>query len=184
MNLGGINWLDLVLFLAGIVGLGVGFAQGLLRQVIGLAALYIAAILAAQYFNPAGNFLRSILFQPTSRFLNALAFLIIIGGVWLIVTWLAFDAYQNTKIRLFPLLDHLGGSLLGLVSIIVAITFILPVINFAVSEPWPGNETLRFIIVAAVKTSRLVPIFDALKPMILSALGPWLPFGLPSIFTF
>ncbi len=182
MNLGGLNWLDLVLLLVAIISLGVGFAQGMLRQIIGLAALYIATILGAQYHNPVSNFIRAILFQPTSRFLTAIAFFIIVIAVWSLITWLAFDAYRDTKIKLVPLIDQFGGSVLGLTTTIVTLTLILPVVAFAVTEPWPGNEALQFAISTGLRTSRLVPLFDALKPMILSTLGPWMPLGLPSIF--
>jgi uncharacterized membrane protein required for colicin V production len=180
--LGGLTWLDLGILLVGIVSLGIGFAQGMLRQIIGLAALYIAAILGAQYYIVLSNFIRAILFQPTSRFLNAIAFTLIVFAVWLLITWLAFDAYRSTKVKLFPLIDQFGGSVLGLVTMIVTLALILPVVRFAVGESWPGNETLRYTISTQLDTSRLVPVFEALKPLILSTVGPWLPLGLPSIF--
>ena len=182
MNLGGINWVDLIIFLLAMISLVVGFVQGMLRQVIGLAALYIATILGTQYYTVLGDFIRSIMFQPTSRFLNALSFFFIVIVVWSLISWLAFDAYSSTKLRFFPLLDQLGGSLLSFATAISAITLILPVIAFMVGDPWPGNESYRVILQAGLQTSRLVPYFENLKPLLLSALLPWLPLGLPSLF--
>jgi len=182
MNQSGLDWIDWILILLIITSLGIGFAQGMLRQIIGLAALYIAMILAAQYYVAVSDLIRAVIFQPTNRFLNAIAFFIIAVVVWSLISWMAFDAYRSTKVRLFPLLDQFGGSILSLVSAIVALTLILPVILFMVGEPWPGNETIRVGIESGMQASRLVPLFTAIKPAILSSLSPWLPMGLPSIF--
>lgn len=182
MNLGGLNWVDLIVLLALLTSLGIGFAQGMLRQVIGIAALYIATILGAQYYTALSNFIRAIIFQPTSRFLNVIAFLIIVIAVWSLISWLAFDAYSTTKIRLIPILDQLGGSLLAMVSTTATLVLLLPVIAFALEDPWPGNEAVRISLQLGLDTSRLVPLIYGLKPLILSAIAPWLPAGLPSIF--
>ena len=182
MNLGGLNWVDLIVLFLAIAALAIGFAQGMLRQVIGLAAFYIATILGAQYYTLMGDFIRALMFQPTSRFLNAISFFIIVVVVWSLISWLAFDAYSSTKLRLFPLVDQLGGSILSLATVVATLTLVLPVFAFAVGETWPGNETLRVIVDAGLHTSRLVPFFEALKPIILSGLLPWLPMGLPSLF--
>ena len=182
MNLSVLNWIDLILLLLIVTSLAIGFAQGMLRQIIGLAALYIAMILAAQYYILVGDLIRAIMFQPTSRFLNAIAFFIIVIVVWSLISWMAFDAYGSTKLRLFPLIDQLGGSILSLTTVMVALTLVLPVIFFMVGEPWPGNETWRSGIELGLQASRLVPIFTSMKLAILSSLAPWLPIGLPSIF--
>ena len=182
MNLGGLNWIDLIVMLALFTSIGIGFAQGMLRQVIGIAALYIATILGAQYYTVLGNFIRAIIFQPTSRFLNVISFLIIVIAIWSLISWLALDAYTSTKVHFFPLIDQLGGSLLALVSVTAMLVMVLPVIAFAVGDPWPGNEAIRANIQLGLETSRLVPLIYDLKPLILSALSPWLPAGLPSIF--
>ena len=181
--LGGFNWLDLVILLLLIVSLGIGYVQGLLRQIIGLAALYIATILGTQYHTILSGWIRFIIFQPSpSKFLNALSFFIIVFVVWSVISWLVYDVYRSAKLRLFPLIDQLGGSIIGLVTAVCAITMILPVIAFAVSEPWPWSEAARFSVAAGLQTSRLVSVFDSFKYLLLNAIGPWLPAGLPSIF--
>ncbi len=184
MNLlGGFNWLDLFLLLLAITSIGLGYQQGLLRQVIGLAALYIAAILGAQYFSVVGAWIRFITFQPNpNRFLNAISFFIIVVVVWLILTWLAFDAYRSVKFKLVPLIDQLGGGIIALVAMLITTSLVLSVVLFSIGETWPGGETVRMMIGAALETSRLVPMFESYKPMLLNTLGPWLPAGLPAIF--
>lgn len=183
MNLGGLNLIDLLLMGLFVAAMAIGYIQGLLRQVIGLAVLYVAAILGAQYFPTVSDWL-VIVFRLTAptRFVNAAAFFLIVIVVALLLNVLAFDAYRATKLHLFPLVDHFGGSLLGLAMVIIAITLILPVVNFAMVAPWTGSDSIRLMIRDSVHTARLVPFFDALKPALLSTLGPWLPAGMPAIF--
>jgi uncharacterized membrane protein required for colicin V production len=184
MNLiAGFNWLDFLFFFVIIVSMAIGFATGLLRQVIGLAALYIGAILAAQYYTVISDFIRRLAEQSSStRFLNAFAFFVILIAVSSVINWLAYDAYRSTRIRLAPLVDQLGGTILGLVTIAITISLVLPVISFATGEPWPWSEATRQFVIGGFKTSHALPIFDQVKPFLLSALRPWLPAGLPALF--
>lgn len=184
MNLiGGFNWLDILIFFLIIMSMAVGFAQGLLRQVIGLAALYIGAILGAQYYTVIGDIIRTLSLQTSSnRFLNAFSFFVILIFVTSVINWLAYDAYRSTRIRLVPLIDQLGGTLLGLATMMILLSIVLPVISFSTSEPWPWSETARQFILDGLGTSHLLPIFDNFKPLLLNALRPWLPSGLPSLF--
>ncbi|MBI4787274.1 MAG: CvpA family protein [Chloroflexi bacterium] len=180
--LGGFNWLDVLVLFALIIGLGVGYAQGMLRQMIGLAALYVGAILGAQYYTVIAGAIRFVFNNAPSRFVNALGFFAILLIVTSLINWLAFDAYRSTNLKLFPIIDHLGGSILGLITTVIVISLFLPIVTFGAAEPWPWAEQTRLLIVAGIQTSRLLPIFDLFKPGLLNALGPWLPGGLPSIF--
>ncbi len=180
--IGGFNGLDIFIFALVIVGIGVGLAQGLLRQVIGLAALYIGAILGAQYYSVLSGFLRFILLSAPSKFLNALSFFIILIAVYTLINLLANDAYQSTKLKIFPGVDQLGGALVGLVAPIITLTLALPVLTFATSESWPFFDQTRFIVIEMLETSRFLSVLEYFKPIILSAIGPWLPAGLPALF--
>jgi uncharacterized membrane protein required for colicin V production len=185
MNLiAGFNWLDFLIFFLIIASMAVGFATGLLRQVISLAALYIASILGAQYYTVVSGWISRFSLQSGNRFQDAFAFLVIVIVVSSIINWLAFDAYRSTRIRLVPLVDQLGGAILGLVTMVITISLVLPVIAFATGEPWPWSEPTRQLVMTGMQTSRVLPIFEQLKPLLLSALRPWLPAGLPSIFNF
>jgi uncharacterized membrane protein required for colicin V production len=185
MNLiAGFNWLDFVIIFLIIAGMAIGLTQGLLRQMIGLAALYIGTILGAQYYRVIGDWIRTLAFQSAApnKILNAFSFFLILIFVSSIINWLAYDAYRSTKLQLAPLLDQLGGALLGLVTMIILISIMLPVLGFATSEPWPWNEPARQFIADGMQSFRLLPVFNELKPLLLSVLGPWLPAGLPSLF--
>lgn len=178
------NWLDLIIFLTLLFALALGFAQGILRQVIGLAAFYIAIILGAQYYYPASQFVRGIMFVRTNALLESIVFLVIVIAVWLLLTWLAFDAYRSTKIHFAPLLDQLGGSIIALATAVAALALIAPVVNFMVSEPWTGAENVYQIFSSAMRTSILVKQLLIMKGQLITAIEPWMPYGIPSIFQF
>ncbi|MBI3741732.1 MAG: CvpA family protein [Chloroflexi bacterium] len=178
----GFNWVDILIFALVVAGIGVGFSQGLLRQVIGLAGLYMGAILGAQYYSVVAGAVGFVFFSAPSRFVNAVAFFFILLVSSAIIEWLVQDVLQTTKLQLLPVLDQLGGAILGLVRPIIILTLALPVIQFATSEPWPFIEQTRFLVTSGLQTSRLLIVFEYFKPFILSAVGPWLPAGLPSLF--
>jgi hypothetical protein len=197
----GLNWLDLLILLLAILSLVVGFVQGMLRQVIGLAALYLATILGAQYHSLVAVWIRALTFQAhPSRIVNAVAFLIIVVVVTFLLSWLANDAYHSTReqsrvllrrkdaqslppmLKIFALVDPIGGGIMALATLIIATSLVLSVLLFSVGEPWPGNESLRFTLSGGLNSSFLVPIFESFKDALLKAIIPWLPAGLPAIF--
>lgn len=178
------NWLDLTIFFIMLAALAVGFAQGILRQVINLAAFYIAIILGAQYYYPASQFLRGIMFVRTNPLLESIVFLVIVIAVWMLLTWLAFDAYRQTKIHFAPLLDQLGGSVIALATLVAALALIAPVVSFMISEPWTGAENAYQIFASAMRTSVLVKQLLVLKGQLIAAITPWMPYGIPSILAF
>lgn len=182
MGLAGFNWVDLTILLIGVFSLVIGYVQGMLRQFVWLAALYIAMILGAQYHALVGNWIRAITFQThPSRIVNVVAFLIIVIVVSFLLSWLASDAYPTEKLKLFPLLNQIGGSILALATTVAALSILLWLVRFSVGEPWPENESIRFTIASGLQTSLLVPFFDALKGPLLETIKLWLP-ALPSIF--
>ncbi len=175
-------WLDIVILLLLIVGLAIGYAQGLVRQVIGLAALYIGAILGAQYYTVVAGWVHALFPGPSSRAVNAFGFFVILIAVVSLLNWLAFDAYHATKLNLFPLIDHMGGSILGLITTVIIISFCVPILTFATGEPWPWSEAARYNLITGLQSSRFLVVFQLFTPGLLGTLAPWLPNGLPSIF--
>ncbi len=183
MGLAGLNWIDLTILLIAVFSLVIGSVQGMLRQIVWLAALYIATILGAQYHSLVGGWIRALTFQAhPSRIVNVVAFLIIVVVISFLLSWLASDAYPTEKLKFFPLVNQIGGSILALATMVVMISVLLWVVAFSVGETWPGNESLRFTLVGGLQSSLLVPLFESFKEPLLKTIIPWLPAGLPSIF--
>jgi uncharacterized membrane protein required for colicin V production len=179
----GLNWVDVVLLILAAVSLVVGYVQGLLRQVISLAALYIAIILGAQYYAPFAAWMRAVTFQPNlSRISNMIAFFVIVLLVYTVLTFLAQDAYERTRLKIFPVVDQFGGSILALATLVIMAVLSLAVLQFSIVEPWPGLEAAHDQIASGLGSSSLVLLLETNKEMLLNTLRPWLPAGLPSIF--
>lgn len=178
-----INWLDYVLILLMIVGVSVGYFQGLLRQVLNLASMYLAAILAAQYFHLLANWFRANLVTTPGLLLNAGAFFLIMLAVTGLLNFLTYDAYKNTKLSLFPLLDRFGGMLLGLIASWILISLALNALTLATStQYWSSAEQFRQMLRSGIVQSIISAGTATTLPAILGAISPWLPAGLPSIF--
>jgi uncharacterized membrane protein required for colicin V production len=177
------DWLDYVLLIVLLAGLTVGYVQGLLRQVINLAAMYLAAILAAQYFHVLGNFLKSQLATTPGTLLNAASFFLVMFAVTALLNFLTFDAYKNTKLTLFPLLDRVGGMILGVIASWILITLAISVLAAAAStQYWASGEHFRQMLKDGIQGSQIALVTESTLPNILGAIKPWLPTGLPAIF--
>lgn len=179
---GGFSWIDLVILL--IIGGGVlrGYTQGLLRQIVGLAVLYLATILATQNYLPLSNWVYSIYHLPATRLANALTFLFILFTVSFLINLLADDAYRMTKVKIAPVVDQLGGAFLGLVTVIIVLIFLLPILRFVSNEPFPYFDGLRVAILQGLQGSQFLPLILYYRPIVLGTITPWIPGGLPSIF--
>lgn len=177
------NWFDLVLFALLIGGLAVGYSQGLWRQVLGLAAMYLGAIVASQYYFSLGAALQGSMKTTPGLALHAVAFFIIMFLVMAILNYFALDATKMIT-RLPSLIDHLGGMVLGLAATWILLTVIVSILPVMTISEWPGAEGAREVISVGVRDSILAHTVQSNLPMVLSSLKPWLPGGIPNIFSF
>jgi hypothetical protein len=149
---------------------------------MGLAALYHRDHHRHAIFYPIFWLLAFYLFLTESRLWSAVAFFTILLGVTAIINFLAGDAHRLAKLSMFPLLDHLTGMILGLITIVVILSLVLPILTFVTSEPLPYFEDTRSNFALGMQTARTMPLFQAVKPLILNAITPWIHGGLPSLF--
>lgn len=180
----GFNWFDLVLILLLLVGMAVGYSQGMVRQVIGLAALYISFVIATQFFQGLSRLVSDLVNAPPTTLANALSFFGIFFLILAIVNFLGIDAYKMTRLRPVPILDHIGGMLLGVVSMWIILTIATNVLIFAVNtQGWTSNaESVRVILKYGLDGSRIAEVTGSTLPMIVATIRPWLPAGIPALF--
>ena len=182
--MGGFNWIDIVIIILLLSGMVIGFTQGLIRQLIGLGAMYIGLVLATQFFRPLSQLAGDALNSQPNTLSNAGAFFVILFLAMGIINYFGLDAYKSTKIRLIPFVDQISGIVLGSISMWIILSVAVNVVIFAVNtQIWPGNSELaRALLKQGLEESRLAEITSSTLPMIVSTIKPWLPGGLPALF--
>lgn len=177
------NWVDLLLIIMLLIGMVVGYAQGLIRQIIGLAAVYVALVIATQFFIPLSQAISSLTLNQPSTLSNATSFFVILLIVIILLNILGQDAFRRVRFSVVPLLDRLGGMILGVVSMWVLLTVVVNVLTFAINaQSWGTAESYRFILDNGISNSRVAAVTDTTLPMIVAAIRPWLPTSLPALF--
>ena len=114
-TIAGFSWFDLILMAVLVMGLMVGYGQGLVRQVLGLGVLYIGTILGAQYFSVVAGLIQYVFGNASVNLVNAIGFFLVLLIVSAMISWLVFDAYHVRQLKHFPRLDHIGGRHFGAV---------------------------------------------------------------------
>ncbi len=186
-----LNWMDFAFILLLLAGMLIGYAQGLLRQIITLAALYLGAIVGAQYFRFLANAFKPLLPTTPGTVLNMVAFFIILFVVMIILMLLGRDAF-NIKLKLIPWFNHLCGMVLGLVTIWIILTLVANILTFTVNVPWDLQtqdaqawkqaDQMRQTLRDGLDGSLFVDYTKYTFPAIISAIKPWLPAGMPALF--
>jgi len=179
-----LNPFDVLIALALIGSVIYGFLRGLVRMLLSLAVLYIAAVLAMAFYELIGermNYLSGG--QLTLTVSQGIAFLLILVLTTLIVNFALSRAFKDTNLPGIRQIDQLGGLVIGFVLFAVWIGLILVGVLYVLNTPGAGSDALRANILGYASTSRLVPIFYQFLPIVLATLRPWIPRGqLPDIF--
>jgi len=179
-----LNILDLaiVAFLA--ISFLFGWFQGLLRQLLGLAGLYVALVLGAQYYRPLARWIIALMPNALPVVVDAVAFFFIFGLVMVVFNWIGHQIYANMRLPFIGCLDGLAGAIFGLLAGCLQVIIVLTVLQFLVSINWREWESWRQAVLALIRTSTLFHPLLASAPAIFALIKPWLPAGLPAIFTY
>jgi uncharacterized membrane protein required for colicin V production len=178
------NALDLIILALLAAGILAGWKQGLIRQLLGMAAFYVALVLGAQYHRLVGGWVMSVDPNATWVAVDALAFIFLFVVVLLTFTWVGRQVYADTHIPFFALLDGLTGAVFGVLAACLQVIIALSLVRFVLSISWFEWEGTRQVILQAFRTSALEPIFVGAAPMLYVLIRPWLPSGLPALFSF
>jgi membrane protein required for colicin V production len=147
-----VNGFDIALLVVACVLVLVGMIKGLVRILIGIAALIAAFALAARYHRPLAERLEWISLPDEPLML--LAYLLIFLGVMLAGGLIAYLARRLIKAAMLTWADRLGGAALGLVATaLTAALIVLPIIAYS-----PRSETL-------LRSSLLAPYVTAVADM-------------------
>ena len=123
------NWLDIVFICLAGAGLVKGLYDGMIRQVVALGALILGIYLSTG----AAGFLRNYLMKldgfPEQMVYPASCFLgfVLIVGVVLLAGRVIHNLISATPLSIF---NHIGGGFLGLLLMILFMSFMLNIIEF------------------------------------------------------
>ncbi|HSJ57996.1 MAG TPA: CvpA family protein [Anaerolineae bacterium] len=178
----GINPFDVVIILALAAGLVYGFVRGLVRMVLSLLVLYIAAVLALTFHVGLGNWIYYAFLLPRQISLGA-AFLFILILASAIINFILSRTYKETELPGVRQIDQLGGLIVGFVLTSFWIGFAILVLGFFLNASIQAGETPSGLILF-FRRSTMVSMFYRFVPVVLATLRPWMPRGLPpEIFT-
>jgi uncharacterized membrane protein required for colicin V production len=125
----GLTAFDLVIFLALLAMFVVGYAQGVIRRLLGIAAVLFAIVLGSYLRAPLGSYLAN----QWTNIDDSYSFMVAFGAVF-VAAWLALSlgiqiTYRPAPLfQKYPVLDEILGGLLGVFEgliILVAIVLIL-----------------------------------------------------------
>ena len=166
-----------------------GFAQGAIRRLLGIAVILFAFLLAANLRDSLGSFLASNWTQWPREYDFMLAF-----GFLFVVASIAFSIliqglYKHTPISArAPIVDELVGGLLGLVQAVVVLGAIVIILGSFFQKSIPiADSQVQWLrdLNGAVDASATASIFrTVLLPPFLAVSAPFLPPDLRLLFPF
>ncbi len=178
-----LNGIDFLVIAVLAWGATSGFYRGLFRQVSGLLILYIATVLAAQYYRPVTQWLVG------SSEGVAVGFSIIVFLGILVFTYFLLSLIISDLLRTYgsqrPLslkgLVELGGMAVGFVQISLWVGLTLILLSFSLSVSWLDWEPARQMLLDELSHSTLASLIINYLSQASVAIEPWVPAGIPPV---
>lgn len=176
-----VNWVDVSVVVALLVGASIGLFQGLVRQIVFVLIAYVSVVLAAQYHFVVADMLEHAfpMGHPTAISLVALGLVFILSCIALNV--LTFFLFHSRAVPAVEAVDHLGGAALGTLSTWLILSFIVGIVSFSLAVPWLGWEQLERDVEIALQSSLFRQSLRSTLPLLSEAIKPWFPSGLPAL---
>ncbi len=175
------SWLDLMLVLMLVTSIALGFHHGLIRQALMLAAMYIATVLSAQYYNHISDLLMNVFPSTTRAIADSIAFVLLAILFTVGLTWLTWRGFRGTRLPAALILDNFGGAVLGSIIGLFVISLTLMIARYAVEAPWAETSSVKFALQMGLSNSMLQNVFSTPLPIVQSLLHPLVPAGIPFI---
>jgi membrane protein required for colicin V production len=152
------NWLDLVIVLALLLFTWAAFRAGLVREVVTLAATFLAIVIAGLYYDDLA--LDVLVFIDNEGATKVVAFLLLLGSIFFMGQLVAFLLQRLVSLLMLGWADRLAGAAFGFFKGLVLIEVLL--ILF-VTFPQMGLEN-------AIDGSAVAPLFLDTVPFLLRIL--------------
>jgi uncharacterized membrane protein required for colicin V production len=179
--LGGINTVDLLIFLYLIGFFVLGFAQGTIRRLIGIASILFSFLFAANIAEPLGAYLGSNWTQFSLEYSVMIAFLTVFVAAAVAFALVAQGLYKTQPLfQKARFADELVGGLLGLVQAMLIFGAVLVILDsfFRIPGIAPDPQEVSFLrdFWTALDSSKAADIFrEALIPAFFALTGFLVP---------
>jgi uncharacterized membrane protein required for colicin V production len=164
-----------------------GYAQGAIRRLLGIASILFAFLLASQLRDSFGSFLASSWTQWPREydFMLGFGFLFVVASVLFAIATQAFYKHAPISAK-YPLVDELVGGFLGIVEALLMIGVGIVILDsFFRTQVTIGDNQIRFLkdLYGAVNVSGTARFFrEALIPVFVAIVGPLLPADIRALF--
>ena len=157
-----LNWYDFVVIVALIYGAWSGLRAGLTGEIIRVIGLVLMIVLAFQFYETLGNWLQ--LHTPLNgEAANLIAFVGIAVVVHLLALAVRLAAHRHVqKLKLAALIENVGGSLAGVIRMIVIMAWVSAFLCLAGSDFWRHEvgEQSRFGSFVAQQVPTVKAMFE------------------------
>jgi uncharacterized membrane protein required for colicin V production len=175
---GWLNPFDVLIVFSVLVGAVVGFARGLVRMLMSVAVLYVAAVLGLALHRPVGNWV-SYSFNLSRTFSLGLTFGAILILTFAILNFILRRIYKETELPSIRQIDSLGGLVIGFFVACIWIGFAILVLAFLLTATEAEPTGVQQNVLSYFNRSALVPVFYDFLGVALTTLRPWMPKGTP-----
>jgi uncharacterized membrane protein required for colicin V production len=176
-----LNKFDLLVLLAGFGMFVLGFVQGTIRRVLGLAAMLFSFLFAANLRDPLGGYLAEQWNQFPDEYAMMLGFGIVFVAATIAFTLIIQGFYHRQALfKKNTLVDEVIGGILGVVELLLFVGCGIVILDsfFALNLPESPNGELGFLrsIWNEMNTSQTAVLFrDTLIPGFIAVFGFVLP---------
>ncbi len=173
------SWLDILLVLMLVTSIALGFHHGLVRQ--GFLVMYIATVAAARYYTYGSDLLIRTFPSTTRAISDSIAFVLMATFLTIILTWMTWRSFRETRLPAAIVVDNMGGAILGSVIGLFVISLTLMLVRYTVEAPWADTSSVKFALYTGLANSILQNVFSTPLPIVQSILHPLVPAGIPFI---
>lgn len=182
------NFIDALILVTFVAIIGAGFFAGFPRVITTMISMYFSIVIAATFYERAGDLLRRAIPQMSEGAAQLGCFLALFLGTTAGFTFLIHKTLNPTQgAPRLSLMSGMGGATLSIVGAGIAVTLAMAVVALmvqAVVQTSLGDDSsLMLAFNRQVRGSELAPVFLRLLPYVATAVRPWFPGGLPPILT-
>jgi uncharacterized membrane protein required for colicin V production len=184
ISIGLFDWLVIGFCVAMFV---LGFAQGVVRRLLGIASIAFSFLLAAQLRGTLGAFFATNWTQFPSEYSHMIAFGILFGVSTVIFALVIQSYYKRAPIfARYPVLDELLGGLLGVVEALLLVGCGIAILDSFFRLPIAiGGQDVQQIrdLWNTVNVSGTAEVFrSTLIPAFVTIFGPLVPSDIQALF--